>query len=146
MKKKHIIHGCSRTKEYISWQGMHARCKNSNNPGFKNYGGRGIKVCERWENSFLNFLQDMGPKPSKDHSLDRIDNNGNYEPSNCRWATQYEQGNNRRNNIFIEHNGKSRSVAEWSRILNLSPLFIKREVFIRNKTIEQLYSLDLNSD
>ena len=85
------------SSEYSIWHGMHARCLNTNLREFKYYGARGITVCDRWtgENGFVNFLADMGSKPTK-HSLDRIDTNGNYEPSNCRWATSFEQIHNRR--------------------------------------------------
>lgn len=80
---------------YNAWEGMKQRCHNPRNPRFPRYGGRGISVCERWRNSFAAFAEDMGPKPTPKHSVDRINNDGNYEPSNCRWATSREQYDNR---------------------------------------------------
>jgi len=82
--------------EYHSWSGMKQRCKDKNKDGYKYYGGRGITVCGRWRDSFVNFLADMGRKPSPKHSIDRIDGDGNYEPGNCRWATPKEQFLNRK--------------------------------------------------
>ncbi len=93
-------HGCAkrgkRPSEYNAWVSMIARCENPNRYGFVNYGGRGIRVCDRWRLSFLDFLSDVGPKPSPVHSLDRIDVDGNYEPLNVRWATRAEQRVNQR--------------------------------------------------
>lgn len=89
-------HGLRTSPEYTAWVGMKGRCNNPNRREYKHYGARGIKVCERWINSFTNFYKDMGVKPSAKHSLDRIDFNGNYEPGNCRWATSLEQRANQR--------------------------------------------------
>ena len=101
-------HGCAqrgnKTSEYMAWQNMKGRCLNDKIPTFKRYGGRGISICARWVDSFENFINDMGLKPSCDHSLDRIDNNENYSPANCKWSTQKEQVNNRE--MSIKHKGE----------------------------------------
>lgn len=110
-------HGhCTRTGhsgEYSSWSKMRRRCNEPSNNRYKDYGARGIKVCERWS-SFEVFLSDMGPKPSPLHSLDRIDTNGNYDPSNCRWATSKQQNNNRRDNVVLDVNGKRQTMTQWA--------------------------------
>lgn len=91
-----------RSKEYNAWKRLRLSCNCKTNKDYHNYGGRGIKVCKRWDN-FMNFYLDMGPAPSKKHSLDRIDVNGNYEPNNCRWVTISTQANNRRATIFVNY-------------------------------------------
>lgn len=89
-------HGLSYSKIYATWVGMKQRCYNTKCKDFKTYGGRGIIVCERWKESFVNFYEDMGERPNDNMSIDRIENDGNYEPSNCKWSTSKEQSNNRR--------------------------------------------------
>ena len=111
-------HGATGTPEFMAWTAMKQRCENPKLKGFKDYGGRGIKVCERWQ-TFENFLADMGERPSPGHSVDRINNDGNYEPGNCRWATRVTQSNNRRSSLRIEFNGATHTAAEWERLLGL---------------------------
>jgi hypothetical protein len=92
---KPTTHNRSRTREYSSWLNLIQRCTNPKNPRYKHYGGRGITVCPEWRLSFEQFFKDMGPRP-EGRSIDRINNDGNYEPGNCRWATAYEQNFNKR--------------------------------------------------
>jgi hypothetical protein len=108
-------HGKTNTTEFTIWKNMLARCHNANNKDFKNYGGRGIVVCDQWRGSFEMFLADVGPRPSAQHSIDRIDNNSNYEPGNCRWATRIEQGCNKRNNVMVTIDGSEKTISQWAR-------------------------------
>lgn len=100
------------TPTYAAWASMKSRCNNPNHTSYKRYGARGIRVCERW-NEFEAFLNDVGERPSPKHSLDRIDNDGNYEPCNVRWATSLEQNRNTRSNRRIEIRGETKSLSEW---------------------------------
>lgn len=114
-----VTHGRSRDPIYRCWMQMIQRCHNPNDAWYRNYGARGIKVCERWRGSFEAFLASVGERPSPKHTLDRIDNSRGYEPDNVRWATRTEQMNNIRNNVLVEHNGECHSIAEWSRIVGI---------------------------
>jgi hypothetical protein len=109
-----VIHGMHGTLEYRSWQSMINRCTNVNNEAYNDYGGRGITVCDRWLNSFEAFYEDMGPRPSPNHSIDREENDLGYYKDNCRWATRVEQNNNRRDNVYYEHNGITKTISEWA--------------------------------
>ena len=133
-------HGCAikgrQSSEYRIWVGMITRCTNQNCDAFPRYGGRGITVCGRWRESFENFLADIGTRPSKSHSIDRINNNKGYEPGNVQWATTKQQARNRRSNHFLTFLGKTQSIAEWAEELGLSAATISTGL-ARGKTTEQ---------
>jgi hypothetical protein len=123
--KNSKTHGLRGTIEYGHWQALVNRCGNPNAENYKDYGGRGIRVCTRWREpngqGFINFLTDMGERPASGLSIDRHPNpDGNYEPTNCRWATDKEQARNKRNNVNITHNGKTQCLAAWEEELGLS--------------------------
>lgn len=113
-------HGMYGTSEYIAWKNLRSRCYNPKNIMYKHYGDRGITVCARWVKSFENFYADMGDKPSPDHSIDRIDNDGNYEPSNCRWATKREQLFNQRRTKRYLIDGIEATITEHCERVGLS--------------------------
>lgn len=114
-----LRHGQTKSKEHRSWANIKTRCTNVNYHQYHAYGARGIKMCERWMSSFENFLSDLGPAPTHKHSVGRIDNNGNYEPSNCRWETFIQQANNKTTNLYLTYRGETKTLMQWTRILNL---------------------------
>ena len=116
-------HRMTGTPTYAAWIDMKTRCGNEKIKGYHSYGGRGIKVCDTWE-SFENFLADMGERPAG-LSLDRIDNNGDYAPDNCRWATKNQQARNKRNNRLLSFKGETRCLSEWAEIqgIKITTLF-----------------------
>lgn len=119
-KERETTHGLSYSKEYYAWRAMHWRCdEHCDKETYKNYGGRGIKVCDRWK-SFELFIEDMGKKPSPDHEIERSDNNKGYSPDNCRWATNKENSRNKRNNFLVEKDGKTKCLSEWCEIYHLA--------------------------
>ncbi len=116
-------HGLRSSKEYGVWWTMLHRCVDPKSKSYRNYGGRGIKVCERWRD-FAAFYEDMGPRPSDQHSIERRENDGDYEADNCFWATKAEQVANKRNTHLITVNGETKHLAEWARLLEATPAAI----------------------
>lgn len=112
--RSRATHGRSHTPEHNTWTGMKQRCSNPKNKRYSLYGGRGIKVCQRWRESFDAFFEDMGARPTDDHSIDRIDSDGDYAPDNCRWATADEQANNKRDNHVIAYKGEKMTIKQAS--------------------------------
>ena len=131
--KKHrteavTTHGMADTSEYRSWQDMRNRCNDPKNKKYKDYGARGIKVCEEWNQSFEAFFRDMGLKPSPEHTLERADNDGNYLKPNCFWATRQVQANNRRSNRWITYKGERVTLAEAIRRSGLPVSTVDRRI------------------
>lgn len=121
-------HRRSRSPEFVAWVNMRLRCNNPHNISYPNYGGRGIEVCDRWQNDFAAFLKDVGERPSPEYTLERIDNNKNYGPDNCRWATWEEQGRNKRNNHYLTHNQETLTVADWAKRISVPQTVLRRRI------------------
>ena len=114
-----LKHGMTGTTEHRIWSNFRNRCNNPNNDAYHNYGGRGIKVDPIWDDSFVEFFKYMGKRPSKKHSIERIDNDKNYGPGNCKWATKKEQANNCRSNTFVTYKGDTKTVSQWADIAGI---------------------------
>lgn len=132
---KNLEHGKSHTAEHNVWWAMIQRCEDPNNKGYSRYGARGIRICDRWRQSFSAFFSDMGPRPTASHSIDRIDNNGNYEPANCRWATSTQQARNTRHNHMVTFRGQKMALTDASELAGLSPKVVSWR--IRDKWTEE---------
>ena len=124
--KERAKHNRCNTQTYRSWKGMIQRCTNPNNHKYPRYGGRGIQVCDEWK-SFAGFFKDMGDCP-KGYQIDRINNDGNYNKDNCRWADIQTQARNRSNNRNITMNGQTKTMAEWCEELNVSPVMVRMRI------------------
>lgn len=124
-RNKQRTHGLSKTPLYAIWGGIVDRCENHNSPIFGHYGGRGIRVCQRWRDSFEAFLADMGPRPSTKYSVERKNNDGPYDPINCVWATKKVQMRNTRTNVFVECRGERRCVSDWAELTGLKPASLR---------------------
>lgn len=130
-------HGKTFTTEYVSWNSMKDRCYNENHMAYKNYGGRGIFVCDRWINSFENFLNDMGKKPNGNYSIHRINNDNGYCPKNCKWATHKEQQGNTKKSHMITFNGKTQCLSAWAEDLGISRSTLDMRINKNKWTIER---------
>jgi hypothetical protein len=139
LKKRATTHGETRSPEYIIWNLMRQRCMNPNATNSHRYIGRGITICERWS-KFENFLQDMGRRPSPELTLDRINNDGNYEPGNCRWGTEEQQHNNTSKSKFLSFNGETLTIAQWARKLGIKYMTLYTRIISLGWTAEMALS------
>lgn len=147
--------GCTRltqnglSKKYVAehnvWRKLISRCNNKNDRSFNDYGGRGISVCGSWINSFEQFLSDMGQRPSSKHSIDRINNDGNYEPSNCRWATRKVQANNCRKNHVVTYRGEKYTIAQLAEATNIPRARLTLRINTLKWSVEDAVNRPLNS-
>lgn len=135
--KKLTTHGLSKSTEYKSWTGIKERCYNKNNRRYGDWGGRGIKMCDRWFNSFENFLHDMGKKPTNHHSIERVDVDGDYCIENCKWATVAEQNDNKRNKITYNLNGHILTIKELANIHGIKERTLYQRLKTYNMPIEK---------
>lgn len=142
VSKRALRHGKSNSPEFGIWWAMKERCYLTSSEGYRFYGARGIEVCDRWNKSFEAFYSDMGPRPNG-LTLDRINNDGNYEPSNCRWATRVEQACNTRRNVFIEHNGRKQVLTHFCRDHGICRKRFKR-LLVRGIAVEPALELCLS--
>lgn len=143
LKKRITRHGGSYKPEYTTWESMKSRCLCKTNKFYNVYGGRGITISDEWITDFKKFYEDMGPKPSPSHSIDRINVNGNYCKENCRWEIRYNQDRNRTDNIFITYNGEKLIVADWAKKLGLHAQTIKDRLN-RGLSIEECFNTNYN--
>ena len=142
-REKKTTHGMHGTPAYISWNAMLGRCFNKNNPAYERYGGRGITVCGSWAKSFEHFHDDMGDR-LEGMSIDRIDNNGDYELSNCKWSTREEQQNNMSTNILLSYSGKTLTLSQWSRELGVPRRLLSRR-YEKGWSAEEILVINTNS-
>lgn len=138
-------HGRSTSRLYTNWYAMIQRCENPHHKNFADYGGRGIKVCDRWH-SFENFLSDMGEPPTSKHTIDRTDNNLGYFHANCRWATRKEQNNNTRASHFVEFQGQRKTLAQWAETIGISRKKLHDRIMKLKWPVEKAFGTIWESD
>lgn len=132
-------------QERTAWHNIKERCYNKKRKDYERYGGRGITMCPEWRASFRAFLQDVGPSPSVRHQIERINNDGPYAPGNVRWATALEQANNKRNNHFLEYNGRRLTISEWERLRGVKPGTLKQRA-LRGWSVEKILTEPVRDD
>lgn len=140
-----LRHGLSNSPEHVAWQRMRGRCNNPKEASYIYYGARGIRVCDKWESSFEDFLSDVGLRPSPEHSLDRIDTNGHYEPGNVRWADRRTQATNTRYNHRVTLNGETLTIVEWSERIGIRSATISKRLQLGMSAEQALSNIDRRS-
>jgi hypothetical protein len=135
-----LKHGLSRTRLYHIWQTARNRCHNPNTPAYKNYGSRGIFMCDEWRNNFLSFYKWANNNWYEEHlTIERIDNDGPYSPENCRWATSFEQANNKQRSKYLTYKGETKTLISWARFLNINETVIWRRLYVYCWSIEKTF-------
>ena len=136
-KETMTTHGMSFSPEYEAWKRLKQRCFNKKNPSYKNYGGRGISVSDKWINSFECFFNDMGKRPSRKHTLDRVNNSQGYSKENCRWTTRDQQNRNHRGNRYYSYQGKNMCLMDWSILTGINYNTLKARLSLLDWSFEQ---------
>jgi hypothetical protein len=144
-REQNKTHGLTSNEHYNRWSHILDRCNNPNSPAYKDYGGRGIKVCDRWHDVRL-FIEDLPDGYEPGLEIDRIDNNGNYEPGNVKWSTKKENGRNKRNNVLLTYNGQTKTITEWAEEYNIHHVTIKDRIDKQGFTVEQALTAPLMTD
>ena len=137
------VKGKKHSPGYKCWRGMRQRCLSPANNTYARYGGRGIKICDRWLN-FSNFVADMG-EPAAGKTIERIDNDKGYSKENCRWASMKEQCQNRGSSVFVEYNGQRKTMAEWSEISGIKYATLRNRIIAQNKPLDVAFNMPLGS-
>lgn len=148
IKKMATQHGHSRigarSSEYSIWAGIIQRCENKNSPSYKNYGGRGIKICQRWRHDFSAFFSDMGQRP-QGMTIERINNDKDYSPENCRWATRADQARNNSRNVYITHNGETKTRKDWADYYGIDDETFRHRLSVKKMSFEDAINKPIKS-
>lgn len=135
--QRNKTHGESDSRTYRIWRGMKQRCLNPNTHNYEIYGGRSVSVCQEWQDSYEQFVADMGHCPEGDSSIERIDNDGDYEPGNCMWATRGQQSRNRRSTVMLTHNGKTMCMTDWAEEVGMPFMTLRNRIQVYGWTVEE---------